>query len=145
MYSARNTLTHRIQGPTSTATVVLDVSPMHDSDHSGLAILRDRSAYIGVKREGTKNKIIFVDQINMDLNWKTIGMGKEMAVTDLAGSRVWLRCQADIHPGAGKLAHFSYRYYCLSESNFTENKSRPRLTINNREKGYQILNYRNLI
>ena len=28
LYSARNTLTHRIQGPTSTATIELDYSAM---------------------------------------------------------------------------------------------------------------------
>jgi beta-xylosidase len=52
LYWARNTLTHRIQGPTSTATIQLDYSTMRDGDRAGLALLRDSSAWIGIKRDG---------------------------------------------------------------------------------------------
>ena len=41
LYTARNTLTHRIQGPTSTATIELDYSAMANGDRAGLAMLRD--------------------------------------------------------------------------------------------------------
>ncbi|MEW2441087.1 hypothetical protein [Micromonospora marina] len=51
LYRARNTLTHRIQGPTSTGTIELDYSGMRDGDRAGLAMLRDSSAWIGVRRD----------------------------------------------------------------------------------------------
>lgn len=51
LYQARNTLTHRILGPQSFATVVLDDSGMKDGDRAGLAIFRDSSAWIGIERE----------------------------------------------------------------------------------------------
>ena len=47
LYAARNTLTHRIQGPTSTATIELDYSAMANGDRAGLAMLRQSSAWIG--------------------------------------------------------------------------------------------------
>ena len=52
LYWARNTLTHRIQGPTSTATVQLDYATMRDGDQAGLALLSDLSAWIGIERDG---------------------------------------------------------------------------------------------
>jgi hypothetical protein len=51
LYSARNTLTHLILGPLSTATIQLDYSGMRDGDRAGLALLRDSSMWIGVKRD----------------------------------------------------------------------------------------------
>src|SRR6185295_10127624 len=53
LYSARNTLTHRIQGPSSTATVELDITGLADGDRTGLAMLRDSSAWIGLRRDGS--------------------------------------------------------------------------------------------
>ncbi len=45
LYWARNILTDRIQGPTSTATIQLDYATMRDGDRAGLALLRDLSAW----------------------------------------------------------------------------------------------------
>ncbi|KAG8972695.1 hypothetical protein FRC05_009616 [Tulasnella sp. 425] len=49
LYAARNTITHRILGPTSTATIKLNYANMKDGDRAGLAILRDSPAWAGVK------------------------------------------------------------------------------------------------
>ncbi|WP_181786767.1 glycoside hydrolase family 43 protein [Streptomyces phytophilus] len=108
LYSARNTLTHRIQGPTSTATIELDCSAMADGDRAGLAVLRDASAWIGLKRDGGTTRVVMVDGLTMDGNWNTTGTGTERASASFAGSRIWLRSQADIRPGSGRQAQFSY-------------------------------------
>ncbi|MEO3755486.1 glycoside hydrolase 43 family protein [Streptomyces sp. B6B3] len=108
LYSARNTLTHRIQGPTSTATIELDVSAMRDGDRSGLALLRDSSAWIGVKRDSGTRRLVMVDGLTMDSNWNTTGTGTERASAALSGTRVWLRAQADIRPGSPRPGRFSY-------------------------------------
>ncbi|GGR74275.1 MULTISPECIES: glycoside hydrolase family 43 protein [Streptomyces] len=108
LYWARNTLTHRIQGPTSTATVELDHSAMRDGDRAGLALLRDSSAWIGLKRDGGVTRIAMVGGLTMDTNWNTTGTGTELASAPVSGSRIWLRASADIRPGAPRPGTFSY-------------------------------------
>jgi beta-xylosidase len=108
LYSARNTLTHRILGPTSTATVQLDYSGMHDGDRAGLAMLRASSAWIGVKRDNGATRLVMTNNITMDGNWNTTSTGTEAASANISGGKIWLRVNADIHPGAGRQAHFSY-------------------------------------
>ncbi|MGA5895893.1 glycoside hydrolase 43 family protein [Streptomyces venetus] len=108
LYWARNTLTHRIQGPTSTATVQLDHSAMRDGDRAGLALLRDSSAWIGVKRDGGATRVVMVDGLTMDGSWNTTGTGTERAGASVPGGRIWLRAEADIRPGASRPGTFSY-------------------------------------
>lgn len=108
LYAARNTLTHRIQGPTSTATVELDCSAMADGDRAGLALLRDSSAWIGVTNNGGDLRVVRVDGLAMDDNWNTVATGTEVAGTGVSQTRLWLRAQADITPGSGRVARFSY-------------------------------------
>ncbi|MFD5831210.1 family 43 glycosylhydrolase [Lentzea sp. NPDC060358] len=108
LYNARNTLTHRVQGPTSTGTVTLDVGSMRDGDRTGLAMLRDSSAWIGVKRDNGVSRVVMVNGLTMDSNWNTTGTGTEVASAPLSGTRIWLRANADIRPGSGRQARFSY-------------------------------------
>ena len=108
LYQARNTLTHRIQGPASTATIELDCSAMADGDRAGLALLRDSSAWIGVRREGGVSRVSMVDGLTMDSNWNTTGTGTERASAALSSGRVWLRANADIRPGSARPGRFSY-------------------------------------
>lgn len=108
LYMARNTLTHRIRGPQSTATVQLDASGMRDGDRAGLAILRDSSSWIGIERENGAYKLAMNDHITMDEKWQTVEKGMEEASTPVTGTRVWLRVTADIRPGPGRVARFSW-------------------------------------
>jgi beta-xylosidase len=127
LYSARNTLTHRIQGPTSTATIELDYSAMRDGDRTGLAMLRDSSAWIGVKRDNGAARAVLVNNITMDSNWHTTNTGTEVASANIPGSgRLWLRVNADIRPGTGRQARFSYS---TDGTNFTA--IGPAFTMNN--------------
>jgi beta-xylosidase len=108
LYAARNTLTHRIQGPTSTATIELDYSAMRDGDRAGLALLRDSSAWIGVKRDNGATRVVMTNNLTMNSSWNTTGTGTEVAGAPISGGRIWLRVSADIRPGAGRLGRFSY-------------------------------------
>ncbi|WP_055591037.1 glycoside hydrolase family 43 protein [Streptacidiphilus griseoplanus] len=109
LYSARNTLTHRIQGPSSTATIVLNYARMKPGDRAGLALLRDLSAWIGVRRDGDTYTLATVDGVAMDGNWNTVSTGDERASTDVSDHRqIWLRVNADIRPGPGRQGTFSY-------------------------------------
>jgi beta-xylosidase len=108
LYQARNTLTHRILGPTSTATIQLDYSAMKDGDRAGLALLRDSSAWIGVKRDNGATRLVMDTGLTMDGSWNTTGTGSDQASVNVSGGRIWLRLNADIHPGAGRQGRFSY-------------------------------------
>jgi beta-xylosidase len=108
LYSARNTLTHRILGPTSTATILVDVSKMQDGDRSGLAMFRDSSAWVGVRRDDGKLRLVMMNNLTMDRRWNTTSTGKEVASVPLTKHKLWLRVAADIHPGPNHAATFSY-------------------------------------
>ncbi|WP_206060878.1 RICIN domain-containing protein [Nonomuraea basaltis] len=108
LYNARNTLTHRIQGPSSTATIELDYSQMANGDRAGLAMLRDQSAWIGVKRDNGANRVVMTNGLTMNSSWQTTGTGTEAASANISGGRLWLRANADIRPGSGRQARFSY-------------------------------------
>jgi beta-xylosidase len=108
LYAARNTLTHRIQGPTSTATIELDYSTMSDGDRTGLALLRQSSAWIGVRRDAGVTRVAMVNGLSMDSNWNTTSTGSEAASATVSGGRIWLRATADIRPGTGRQGRFSY-------------------------------------
>ena len=72
LYNARNTLTHRIQGPSSTATVQLDHSAMANGDRSGLAMLRDQSAWIGVRKDNGVTRVSMTNGLTMSTTgWTT--------------------------------------------------------------------------
>ena len=108
LYSARNTLTHRILGPVSSATIVLDATNMRDGDRAGLVMLRDTSAWIGVSRDRGVLRLVVVDKITMGEHWVTTTKGIQEASLALPTRKIWLRATADIHPGPGHTALFSY-------------------------------------
>ncbi|MFB9547799.1 beta-xylosidase family glycoside hydrolase, partial [Micromonospora sagamiensis] len=126
LYSARNTVTHRIQGPTSTATIDLDHSAMSNGDRAGLAMLRDSSAWIGVKRDNGTTRVVMTNGLTMDGSWNTTGTGVEAASAPISGGRIWLRINADIRPGTGRQARFSY-----STDGVTFTTLGPAFTLNN--------------
>jgi beta-xylosidase len=126
LYNARNTLTHRIQGPTSTATIELDHSIMRDGDRAGLAMLRDSSAWIGVRRDGGSTRVVMQNGLAMNSSWATTSTGTEAASAAVSGGRIWLRISADVRPGSGRQARFSY-----STDGSTFTALGPAFTLNN--------------
>lgn len=108
LYKARNRLTHRILGPESTATIVLNYSGMKDGDRAGLVILRDSSAWVGVEKDNGSSKVAMEDNLTMNRRWQTTSTGTEVKSHPVSGGRIWLRVSADIHPGPGRTAQFSY-------------------------------------
>ena len=109
LYAARNTLTHRIEGPVSIATIELDYSKMQNGDVAGLAALRDVSAWIGVKRANGATRVVMTNGVNMNTSWTTTGKGTEAAGADVSGGKIWLRVEANVRTdGGGGPARFSY-------------------------------------
>ncbi|WP_127500533.1 family 43 glycosylhydrolase [Actinoplanes solisilvae] len=127
LYNARNTLTHRIQGPASTATIQLNYSSMANGDRAGLAMLRDRSAWIGVRKDNGTTRVSMTNGLTMSTSgWTTTGTGIEAAGAAVSGGTIWLRATANIQPGSGRTATFSYS---TNGSTFTPLGSA--LTLNN--------------
>lgn len=110
LYLARNTLTHRIYGPNSRATIKLTVSAMQNGDIAGLAMLRDCSAYVAIINHGSSFRVSQVSGLTMDTNWNPLSDGSEMAGLDLptTTTQIWLRAAADISPSAIDTAEFAY-------------------------------------
>jgi beta-xylosidase len=142
LYNARNTLTRRIQGPASTATIELDYSAMANGDRAGLAMLRDSSAWIGLRKDNGTTRVSMTDGLSMSTSgWTTTGTGTERAGAAVSGGKIWLRVSADIRPGSGRTASFSY-----STNGTTFSSLGPAFTLNNNWQffmGYRfgIFNY----
>ena len=118
LYAARNTLTKRIYGPVGTGTLELDVANMADGDRAGLALLRDQSAWVGVKRDGPEWSVCYANNMVMNGDWTTRTTGDMVACTAIsAGAKIWLRLTADIAPGGSKKARF---YYSTDGSGFRQ-------------------------
>ena len=116
-YSARNTLTRRMPGPTSTGTIELDISAMKDGDVAGLGAWRDSSAFIAVKRVGTTSKVVLVNNVTMDTSWKTTSTGTEGTSANLTGSKIWLRVKSNVRTDNGGNATF---FYSTDGTTFTQ-------------------------
>ncbi|MFI7542180.1 family 43 glycosylhydrolase [Actinoplanes sp. NPDC049599] len=142
LYNARNTLTHRIQGPTSTSTIELNYSAMANGDRAGLALLRDSSAWIGIRKDNGTTRVSMTNGLTMSTSgWTTTGTGAEAAGAAVSGGTIWLRATANIQPGAGRTATFSY-----STNGSTFTTLGPAFTLNNNWQffmGYRfgIFNY----
>ncbi|WP_308200988.1 family 43 glycosylhydrolase [Actinoplanes sp. M2I2] len=127
LYNARNTLTHRIQGPSSTATIQLNYSGMANGDRAGLAMLRDQSAWIGLRKDNGVTRVSMTNGLTMSTGgWATTGTGAEQAGAAVSGGTIWLRVQANIQPGSGRTATFSY-----STNGSTFTTLGPAFTLNN--------------
>jgi hypothetical protein len=67
-----------------------------------------------------------VNGLSMDGSWNTTGTGSVAASAAVSGGRLWLRATADIRPGSGRQARFSYS---TDGVNFTA--LGPAFTLNN--------------
>ncbi|KAI0480014.1 glycoside hydrolase family 43 protein [Xylaria cf. heliscus] len=116
LYQARNTLTHRIHGPISTATIIMDTTNMAAGDHAGLSLFRDQSAWIGVVNDGGNFSVAMVTGINMNSDWTTRSAGLISASNPISKGKIYLRGTVNINPGSGRTGSFSYS---LDGSNYT--------------------------
>jgi beta-xylosidase len=109
LYAARNTLTHRVHGPTGTGTVVMDFTNMADGDRAGLAAFRHSSAWIGVKRDGNSYVVGMTNGITQNIsNWSTSNTGTTVATVGISVKKIWLRVVVGAAPNTSKQAIFSY-------------------------------------
>ncbi|TFL01345.1 glycosyl hydrolase [Pterulicium gracile] len=109
IYQARNTLTRRIPGPISTATIQLNYGEMRDGDRAGLALWRDRSAWIGVIRNNGTISVAYTDTVDLTLSsWTTANSGVIRTTAPISGGTIYLRISADVQPSGNKQATFKW-------------------------------------
>lgn len=126
-FQARNTLSHRIVGPESSAIVELDISGMLDGDKAGLAVFRFNAGWIGISKVGETATLEMVDNVLMDSanGWHTVNKGEVIASLDLTVTTVWLKVNsmANANPTTG---NFSYStdgvtFTSLGQTHYTAN------------------------
>jgi len=83
---ARNTLTQRVIGPSSIATVEMSVKGMKDGDVAGLGNINVPCSWIGIVKSGKSLTLRCFEQLTND----TV----DMAVS-LPQGKIWLRCIGD--------------------------------------------------
>ncbi len=99
LQEARNTLTQRTFGPSSSATTSIDVSGMKDGDCAGIAAFQKRYGFVGVKMsEGAKSLVM----VSADSD-----KPEEIASVPLTGKTVHLKVECEFEP-APEFARFSY-------------------------------------
>jgi len=99
---ARNTLTQRAVGPTSTVTVELQTDGMTNGDVAGLALLNEPYTWIGISRTGDTLTLERFDQTNSQTVRQPIG-----------GNRFWFRAECDYDKEKATL------YYSTDGQQFT--------------------------
>ncbi|MBR5686566.1 MAG: glycoside hydrolase 43 family protein [Prevotella sp.] len=128
LYLAPNTLTQRMEGPTCSGYVVMDVSNMRDGDCAGFTAFNDESGVLTIARDGKKYTLTMSEQ-SVTLNPQNKAVEK-VEVKDVEsvelfkGSKskvIYLRLDADFRAGerfGGKdLAQF---YYSTDGQNWTK-------------------------
>lgn len=91
---ARNSLTQRVIGPESSATVVLDGAGLQPGDIAGLALLNMPCAWIGIVRNETGHVLRWYNQVT-----------NETIDRPLTGDRVSLRATGDYDADLARLSY----------------------------------------
>ena len=131
LYLAPNTLTQRMEGPTCSGYIAMDISKMKDGDCAGLAAFNGDSGVLTIKKQGKKSVLEMSEQ-------KVSLTDREKAVTnvevkvietvDLSAAFksqtsksksqiIYLRLDGDFQPGHHDVANF---YFSLDGENWTK-------------------------
>lgn len=99
LYLAPNTLTQRMLGPQSVATVCLDLSHLRDGDRAGFAAFCDETSALTVRKAG-RRLLLSMDHysVRLALPDKTVGsVGEQRLSADIPLSQplIWLRIAVD--------------------------------------------------
>ena len=104
IYLAPNTLTQRMEGPTCSGSIVMDLSKMKDGDCAGLAAFNSDTGALTVKKKG-KKLFLEMEELKVELSDRDKEVTKVEQKTvesiELKQPTVWLRIDADFRPGQG--------------------------------------------
>ncbi len=112
IFSARNTLTQRMEGPTCSAVVKLDLRHMKDGDVAGFSAFNDNAGVLAVTKKGKKLYLTMSEEsVKLANDTKAI-IGTKKEVKEeirLKKPAVYLRIDADFRPGDNRdMSQFWY-------------------------------------
>ena len=110
LYLAPNTLTQRMEGPTCSGSVKLDLSKMKDGDCAGFSAFNSDAGVLMVKKNGRKWVLTLNEQsVKLSEREKAVQQvdDKVIATVPLTASVIWLRIDADFNVGRD-VAQFYY-------------------------------------
>ena len=131
LYLAPNTLTQRMEGPTCSGYIAMDISKMKDGDCAGLAAFNGDSGVLTIKKQGKKSilemseqKVSLTDRekavTNVDVKViETVDLSAafKSQTSKLKSQTIYLRLDGDFQPGHHDVANF---YYSLDGENWTQ-------------------------
>ena len=101
IYLAPNSLTQRMMGPTSSASVCIDLSHLKDGDCAGFGAFNSDSGLLTVKKKGKRLVLEMSEQkVELTEREKAVTAVEENVVesVDLKQDKIWLRIDADFRP-----------------------------------------------
>ena len=102
LYLAPNTLTQRMEGPTCSGAIMMDLSKMQDGDCAGLAAFNSDTGALTIKKQGKKLTLEMNEQkVELSDRDKEVTKFEEKVIEsiELKQSKIWLRIDADFRPG----------------------------------------------
>ena len=131
LYLAPNTLTQRMEGPTCSGYIAMDISKMKDGDCAGLAAFNGDSGVLTIKKQGKKYVLEMSEQkVSLTEREKAVTNVevKVIETVDLSAAFksqtsksksqiIYLRLDGDFQPGHHDVANF---YYSLDGENWTQ-------------------------
>ena len=123
LYLAPNTLTQRMEGPTCSGAVCMDISHMKDGDCAGFSAFNGDSGILTIKRQGKKFFLEMSEQsVQLTEREKAVTKVDEKVIETVElklpkrSNNVWLRVDGDFNVGKD-LATF---YYSLDGEQWTK-------------------------
>ena len=98
LYLAPNTLTQRMEGPTCSGCVVMDLSKMKDGDCTGLSAFNSDSGTLTIKKKGKKLTLEMSEQkVSLSEREKKVEKVEEKVIesVELKQNKIWLRLDGD--------------------------------------------------
>ena len=131
LYLAPNTLTQRMEGPTCSGYIAMDISKMKDGDCAGLAAFNGDSGVLTIKKQGKKYVLEMSEQkVSLTEREKAVTNVevKVIETVDLSAAFksqtsksksqiIYLRLDGDFQPGHHDVANF---FYSLDGENWTQ-------------------------
>ena len=128
LYLAPNTLTQRMEGPTCTATVLIDYSKMKDGDCAGFAAFNSDTGSLTIKRVG-KAFFLEMEEMSVQLTDREKAVtkvdqkmveGVALSLLSPKSKKIWLRIDADFRAGERGGRDAANFYYSFDGENFTQ-------------------------
>ena len=122
LYLAPNTLTQRMEGPTCSGYIVMDISKMKDGDCAGLAAFNSDTGALTIKKQG-KKLTLEMNEMTAELTDrnKEVTKVEEKTIESVAlnpqTSKIWLRIDADFRPTGGRGGRDAANFYYSLDGN----------------------------